>query len=62
MTSHLYKYTLAFLALVMTVSSTVFGQQKAVLTGKVTDSGSGEPLPGANVIVKGTVQGAAANI
>jgi iron complex outermembrane receptor protein len=35
----------------------IFGQQGQRITGRVTDSLNGQPLPGVNVIVKGTVNG-----
>jgi TonB-dependent SusC/RagA subfamily outer membrane receptor len=35
-----------------------FGQQQLVVTGTVTDASNGSPLPGVNVVVKGTVVGA----
>jgi len=43
------------LALVVQIS---FAQEK-VVTGVVTEAGTGEPLPGVNVLVKGTDRGAA---
>lgn len=36
--------------------------QSSKISGKVTDAETGEPLPGANVIIQGTVQGAAADL
>lgn len=44
-----------FLCLSILLSATVYGQQK-IVTGTVSDA-SGVPLPGANVIIKGTVTG-----
>jgi TonB-linked SusC/RagA family outer membrane protein len=35
--------------------------QQTVLTGKVTDSSSGEPLPGVSIVVKGTTNGTVTN-
>ena len=43
------------LALVVQIS---FAQEK-VITGVVTETGTGDPIPGANVIIKGTNKGAA---
>jgi len=43
------------LALVVQIS---FAQEK-VITGVVTEAGTGEPLPGVNILVKGTNIGAA---
>lgn len=36
--------------------------QQTVLTGKVTDSSSGEPLPGVSIVVKGTTIGTVTNV
>jgi iron complex outermembrane receptor protein len=36
--------------------------QQTVLTGKVTDSSSGEPLPGVSIVVKGTTNGTITNV
>lgn len=41
---------------------TVFAAEAGRITGKVTDSESGEPLPGANVSIKGTALGTATNL
>lgn len=38
------------------------GSFKGLIKGVVTDSSSGEPLPGANVLIKGTSIGAATNL
>lgn len=38
------------------VTATGFAQQKTI-TGKVTDSQSGEPLPGVTIVIKGTTVG-----
>jgi iron complex outermembrane receptor protein len=35
--------------------------QDRIITGKITDADTGEPLPGATIIIKGTTQGTAAN-
>ena len=44
--------------LLLLVSLTSFGQEKAVITGKVTDKEmNNEPLPFANVFIKGTSVG-----
>ncbi|MEN8116598.1 MAG: TonB-dependent receptor [Bacteroidota bacterium] len=40
--------------------STSYAQVKTV-TGKVTDAGNGEPLPGVTIVVKGTTQGTITN-
>jgi len=36
--------------------------QQTILTGKVTDSSSGEPLPGVSIVVKGTTNGTITNM
>ncbi len=36
--------------------------QQIILTGKVTDSSSGEPLPGVSIVVKGTTNGTITNM
>ena len=38
-----------------------FAQDKATLTGNVTDSDDGNPLPGANIVLVGTTMGAASS-
>lgn len=50
-------FVLAFI-----LSSLLYGQEKAILTGKITDAKTGEPLPGVNVVIKGTYYGAASDI
>ncbi len=39
-----------------------FAQDKATLTGNVTDSDDGNPLPGANIVLVGTTMGAASSV
>jgi len=41
---------------------TVEGYAQAMLRGKVTDRDTGEPLPGANVVIQGTLRGAATDV
>jgi len=53
------KKVLIFLIL---FSSIIWSQEKAILTGKVTDAKTGDPLPGVNVVIKGTYYGAATDI
>ncbi|WP_242926620.1 SusC/RagA family TonB-linked outer membrane protein [Pontibacter vulgaris] len=42
--------------MLLTLVSQVWAQNRTI-SGKVTDSGSGQPLPGVNVVVKGTTVG-----
>lgn len=51
---------MSLLLLLCLCSASVFGQIK--ITGKVTDAESGDPLVGANILVKGTSNGAAADL
>ncbi len=48
-------------ALMMVFSWSIFGQTGQI-SGKITDRLSGEPLPGATVVVEGTTQGTTADI
>ncbi|HKI45928.1 MAG TPA: carboxypeptidase-like regulatory domain-containing protein, partial [Balneolales bacterium] len=43
------------------VSGRAFGQDRFTVSGKVTDSSTGEALPGVNIIVKNTATGTATN-
>jgi outer membrane receptor protein involved in Fe transport len=49
-------------ALVLVFCAPLAAQKSGKITGTVTDGDSGEPLPGANVIVPGTTMGAATDI
>jgi TonB-linked SusC/RagA family outer membrane protein len=53
------KKTLLFMLLV--VSALVAGAQERVVTGKVTAADDGQPIPGANILVKGTSTGTSTN-
>lgn len=53
---------LYYLICSLMITSMVFCQQTGSLTGVVTDAASNEPLPGVNVILKGTYHGAATDI
>lgn len=61
----LKKFVLAIkmlLLLVVLVSNSAFsGSQKTLVTGKITDLNSGEPMPGVNIIIKGTTKGVSSN-
>ncbi len=48
---------LTFLFYLFLSVTTVLAQQKNVVTGNVTESANGEPIPGVSVIVKGTTIG-----
>ncbi|WP_299822627.1 TonB-dependent receptor [uncultured Pontibacter sp.] len=50
------KFLFMGLALLLTLTNLAFGQSRAI-SGKVTDAGNGQPLPGVNVVVKGTTTG-----
>ena len=57
----------SFLLLFLTLFSLAVGAQKVIVNGKVTESGTGEPLPGATVLLlspkdSSQVTGGAANI
>ena len=51
-----------FQILFLLFSINVFAQQAGNITGIVTDAATNEPLPGVNVILKGTYYGAATDI
>ncbi len=50
------KFTLLTLLLFFVSMATVIAQQRTI-SGTVTNAGSGEPLPGANIVVQGTTVG-----
>lgn len=54
-----FKVLFAFLVL---SGPTLFAQQQKTVTGKITDNESGEPLPGVNILVKGTGTGTTTNL
>ncbi|MUP39197.1 SusC/RagA family TonB-linked outer membrane protein [Labilibaculum euxinus] len=49
------------LLLVLVINSAFAGSQQALVTGKITDLNSGAPLPGVNIIIKGTTKGVSSN-
>ena len=51
-----------FIILVLTLPTLNLAQNSGGVTGTITDSLSGEPLVGANIMISGTVQGAASDI
>lgn len=44
------------------VWSSLYGQTTGILTGKVVDAETGDPLPGVNVVLEGTMMGAATDL
>jgi TonB-dependent starch-binding outer membrane protein SusC len=57
MKKKLFKVTWMGMILFLGFSLSVFAQQRTI-TGQVTDSGEGSPIPGVNVVVKGASTGA----
>ncbi len=51
-----------FILFFLLASITSFAQETGRIIGKITDKKSGDPLPGVNVILKGTYYGAASDI
>ena len=54
--------TVALLSLVLLLPLSLASAQTGKIAGTVTDAASGEPLPGVNVIIEGTTQGATTNV
>lgn len=54
---HLLVYLLLFITLLLSAQ-----ESSRLITGKITDQSNGETLPGATIIVKGTMRGAMTNI
>ncbi|MDZ7345750.1 MAG: TonB-dependent receptor, partial [candidate division KSB1 bacterium] len=50
------------LFLICMLATTAFAGVTGKIAGKVVDTETGEPLPGANIIIEGTQMGAAANL
>ncbi|MFO7923634.1 MAG: TonB-dependent receptor [Bacteroidales bacterium] len=44
------------------ITNTRIAQQQNVVSGTVTDAGTGEPLPGVNIMIEGTMTGTVTNI
>ena len=57
----MYALRIALLAFIF-LSNSLFAGQTGKLSGKVTDSETGEDIIGANIIIEGTFLGAAADI
>ena len=51
-----------FQILFLLFSINVLAQQTGTITGTVTDAATNEPLPGVNVIIRGSYHGAATDI
>ncbi len=56
------KKILYFFASIIILSGQMFAQSYGKIAGKVVDKKSGEPLPGVNIILKGTTIGSATDI
>ena len=57
-----YKFLFFILLLIFISSSSIsFAQTTGKIAGIVTDKDSGDPLPGANIVIDGTYKGAAAD-
>ena len=56
------KYLFITTLIVFFFNMNVFAQQNGTLTGKVTDSSTGEPLPGANIYIEGKTIGAVTDV
>ena len=54
--------TLIFVLLVLAANGALAGSQQVRISGKVTDIKSGEPLPGVNIVVKGTTNGVSSDV
>lgn len=54
--------TLIFVLLVLAANGALAGSQQVRVTGKVTDMKSGEPLPGVNIVIKGTTTGVSSDM
>ena len=55
------KFLWSFTLFLMLVGVSAFAQEKSI-TGKVTDLDTNEPLPGVNILVKGTTQGTVTDV
>jgi len=56
------KYSLLFGFLTLIWMSTLFAQNVGKIAGRITEKETGEPLPGANVVIEGTRLGAATDV
>lgn len=64
MTKNYQRVVIVFLSLMFLIpyAQTTYAQTTGKIIGKITDAQTGEPLPGANVVVEGTNRGAAADM
>jgi TonB-dependent receptor len=58
----IFKSLICFIILFVSISTSAFSAESGKIKGKITDSSTGETLPGATVILKGTSIGAATDI
>lgn len=56
MKRHAFNKWKAFLVLLLFIPGTIWAQESTV-SGKVTEAGTNEPMPGVNVLIEGTTQG-----
>lgn len=59
--SRKFLYLMLLTLILVSSSNYLFAQTKGRITGRVTDSGNGDFLPGANVMIQGTTFGAASD-
>ncbi len=53
----IYRKHVFLLTIFICLSSVAFAQQNNPVSGTVVDASTGEPIPGANIIVEGTSRG-----
>ncbi|MDQ7054407.1 MAG: hypothetical protein Q9P14_16510 [candidate division KSB1 bacterium] len=62
MSRKLFSIATIVILLSFSLAFSLLAQDKGTISGKVTVAESGEPLPGANVIIVGTLRGASTNL
>ena len=50
------------LGFILLVSELIFGQDRETVTGRIVEKGTGEPVVGATVVVKGTSTGTISDV
>ena len=50
------------LGFILLVSELIFGQDREIVTGRIVEKGTGEPVVGATVVVKGTSTGTISDV